>query len=380
MSEQSSVEAGVVRFRSSFAVDRRTMLRGMAAGAVLAGGLGPRRAMAASPLNYLGWEGYDAFLSAGDFEKAHSASLQKTFISSADEIVTKLRLGAAHVDLCTPYFIHDKFLAEENLIEALDLSKIPNFDKLNPTIKKFCEANMSADGKWYAAPMTFGSICMLYNADVMKTPTSWTDMLRPEFKGKCAITADYVGNIFAWARVAGVANPHAMTKTELSKVVAQLIDLKKNHLRTIAPSYGDLVNMLSSKEVVICQGWEPVTTWVGTAANIKIAYPQEKCMGFIEGYAIGKGSPNSDAALAFINNALSIKGQLAGATANSMPVVVAGAIPLTPPDNQALYDYNRLDEYFTVKTNVVSMYPLDSDGVHATWDDYQEAWEKVFKA
>ncbi|MDE1173150.1 MAG: extracellular solute-binding protein [Parvibaculaceae bacterium] len=380
MTKDNTGRSDLVHFRMD--MDRRTLLKGIgAAGALAVAGLPPLAAQAATKLNFIGWEGYDSFLEADDFSKKSGAALQKSYISSTDEIVTKLRLNPAQVDLCTPYFTTDHFLAEDSLIEEIDLSKVPNFKNIHPTILKYCEGNMSKDGKWYAVPMTYGSNCMVYNADIIKTaPTSWTDMLKPEYKGKCAITADYQGNIFAWARVAGVKDPAHMTYDELKKTTDLLIDLKKNHLRTIAPSYGDLVTMLSSKEVIIAQGWEPVAEWVGKAATIKVAYPKEQAMGFIEGYAIGKGSPNIDAAHAFINNALSIKGQLAGATANSMPVVIADAIPQTPPDNQALYDYKGLDQYFTVKTNVVSMYPLDSDGVHATWDDYQEAWEKVFKA
>ena len=205
-------------------------------------------------------------------------------------------------------------------------------------------------------------------------------MLKPEYKGKCAITADYVGNIFAWARVAGIEQPNRMTKAELTKVTDLLIDLKRNHLRTIAPSYGDLVQLLSSKEVVISQGWEPVPTWVGEAANIKVAYPKEKSMGFIEGYAIGKGAAHVDEAHRFINNALSKEGQLAGATANSMPVVTDEAMQATDAANKAIYDYDHLDDYLAQKTMIVPMYPLESNGDLAIWDNYQEAWEKVLKS
>jgi spermidine/putrescine-binding protein len=383
MSNSTTPPDGLRRVRQYVNLDRRQLLKmAGAAGVVAAVGLpGIRgRAMAASSLNYVGWEGYDTFLAEGGAEESIGMPLQKTYISASDEVVTKLRLSAGQVDICTPYFIHDKFLAEEGLIEPLDVSKIPNFSKINPTIMEYCKSNMQFEGKWYAAPMTYGSICMLYNADKAKKPTSWTDMLKDEYKNKCAITADYTGNLFAWARVTGVENPHRMTRKQLAKVVETMIDLKKNHLRTIAPSYGDLTEMLSSGEVVISQGWEPVTTWVGDGANIKIAYPKEKSMGFIEGYAIGKGSANTDEAYAYIDNALSLQGQLAGATANSMPVVTEEAMAKADPANKDLYNYDHLKEYFEDKTMVVPMYPLEQQGDLAVWDDYQEAWEKILKS
>jgi len=370
----------VTRVRQYVTLDRRRVLQGLGGiGTLAAAGLRVRPASAGTTVNFLGWEGYDALLAAGDFGKSDGITLQKSFISSADEIVSKLRLGASQIDICTPYFIHDGFLAGEGLLEPLDLKKVPNFEKINATILRYCEPNMKIKDQWYAVPMTYGSICMLYNADLAATPTSWTDMLKPEYKGKCAITADYVGNLFAWARVAGVAQPNRMTKAELKKTTDLLIDLKRNHLRTIAPSYGDLTQLLSSKEVVISQGWEPVATWVGKAANIKIAYPKEKSMGFIEGYAIGKGAPHSEDAYRFINNALTQAGQLAGAATNSMPVVTDEAMKAADAANKAMYDYDHLDDYLANKTMVVPMYPLENSGDLAIWDDYQEAWEKVLK-
>jgi len=372
--------AGLVRIRQHVEIERRTFLKGAAAmGALGALGLHGTRAHAAAKLNYVGWEGYDTFLEAGDFAK-DKAELQKTYISSADEVITKLRLGSSQVDICTPYFIHDDFLAAESLLEPLDLAKLPNFEKIHPTIIEYTKENMSQDDVWYSVPMTYGSICMMYDSAKIPAPTSWTDMLKDEYKGKIAITSDYPGNFFAWAKVAGVENPNKMTQEELAKVTDLLITLKKNHLRTIAGSYGDLINLFANGEIVMAQGWEPVEVWVGDSAKVKVAYPKEKSMGFIEGYAIGKGSANVDLAHEIINHGLSLEGQLAGAEANSMPVVTSEAMEKASDGNKALYNYADLSDYFENKTTVVQMYPLESDGVHATWDDYQAAWEKVLRA
>ncbi len=380
MSNKLIRDAGLVRIRQHVEIERRTFLKSAAAiGAVGALGLYGTRAQAATKLNYVGWEGYDTFLEAGDFAK-DKAELQKTYISSADEVITKLRLGSGQVDICTPYFIHDDFLAAEGLLEPLDLAKLPNFKNIHPTIIEYTKENMSQDDVWYSVPMTYGSICMMYDSAKIPAPTSWTDMLKDEYKGKIAITSDYPGNFFAWAKVAGVENPNKMTQEELGKVTDLLITLKKDHLRTIAGSYGDLINLFANGEIVMAQGWEPVEVWAGDAAKVKVAYPKEKSMGFIEGYAIGKGSANVDLAHEIINHGLSLEGQLAGAEANSMPVVTSEAMEKASDGNKALYNYADLSDYFENKTTVVQMYPLESDGVHATWDDYQAAWEKVLRA
>ncbi len=380
MSYRTDQSSQIIRLRSFVEPSRRQFLGGAAVlGGLAALGFSPTKGRAAGSLNYVGWEGYDTFLEADDYAKKSGIELQKTYVSNADEIITKLRLDSGQVDLCTPYFIHDDFLAGEELLEPIDLNKIPNFKKIHPTIISYTEANMSENGVWYSVPMTYGSICMMYNADEIPEPISWTDMLKEDYKGKVAITNDYPGNLYAWARVAGVENPNHMTHEELDKTVELLIDLKTNHLRTIASSYGELINLLASGEVVISQGWEPVAVWVGEDVNIKPAYPKEKSMGFIEGYAIGRGSANLDQAHEIINHAISLEGQLAGGEWNSMPVVTTEAMAKISDGNKAMYDYDNLDNYFNVKTDVVPMYPLEADGKHATWDEYQEAWERVLK-
>lgn len=369
----------LVRVRKYFDISRRDMLRGgLALGALSL--LPAGRARAATTINYIGWEGYDTFLTGGEFDKAKDYALQKTLISSTDEILTKLRLDASAVDICTPYFVNDDFLAAEGLIEAIDLDKVPNFKKIHPTILKYAESNMTTDGKWYAVPMTFGSLCLLYDSTAIAAPTSWKDLMKEEYKGKAAITADYQGNIFAMARVLGIKNPHRMTREELGKTTDLLIELKKKHLRAIAPSYGDLINMYTNKEIVISQGWEPVSTWIGDGTTVKVAYPSEGATGFIEGYAIGKGSSKLAQAHELINNALSLQGQLTGADGSAIPVVTTEAMEQAGPANKALYDYTDLEGYFNGKTMVMEMYPLEEEGDLAIWDEYQEAWEKVLKA
>ncbi len=89
MKRQSIQDAGLVRVRQHVEIGRRTFLKGAAA---LAGGaafgLYGTSSHAAAKLNFVGWEGYDTFLEAGDFAKGKGAELQKTYVSSADEVIT----------------------------------------------------------------------------------------------------------------------------------------------------------------------------------------------------------------------------------------------------------------------------------------------------
>ncbi|MCZ6720643.1 MAG: substrate-binding domain-containing protein [Proteobacteria bacterium] len=376
-------DSGVIRTRTFVPMSRRTMLQGMAAtGGLAALGVSGRRAKAGTAVKFMGWQGYDEFLGGGDYLAANDITLDKTYISAPEEIVARLRLSAGQVDVCTPYFIHCDFMASEGLLEPLDLEQIPNFKNLIPTIVKFSEGNMSEGGKWYSAPFTWASINLMYNpVHVKEVPTSWRDMLKDEYKGKCAIPADLPSAFSTWGRVAtGTDEPNHMTYEELEKTVAFIVKMKKEHLRTIASSYGELVDLLAREEVIICQGAEPVAAWIGDGPEIRWVYPEEGCMSFIEGYSIGRGAPNLEAAHALINQALSVEGQLAGAAYNGMPVTNAEALAGVDDWNRSAYPYDDIESYFTTKLRVDPMYYLEEDGVHATWDDYIEAWEHILKA
>jgi len=372
---------GLVKVRSFAPMSRRQILRG--AGAFGAAALlGGRAARAETRVKAMLWEGYDVFVEGGDFLKKNDMALDKTFLSEAEEIIAKTRLNPREVELSTPYFIEDKFMAQQGLLAPLDLDKIPNFKSLFPAIVDAAKDNMTLDGKWYAVPFTFASIPLMYNSNEVKDPmNSWKDFLRPEFKGKSAIPADMTSVLATWGRVVtGNQSPNRMTHAELAETVKFLIDMKKNHLRTIAPTYGELANLFARKEILVCEGAEWVGALAGPDVAVKWSYPEEGTMSYIEGFAMGPQCSDPDAVYALINNAISVEGQLAGAEYNMLPITNAEALPKLSEANRATYPYDDIASFFTTKVRIEQMYLLEPEGDGATWDDYIKGWEEVMKA
>ncbi len=374
---------GLLRHRTFAPMSRRSLLGGMAAaGSLAATGLPLRSAQAATTIEYMGWVGYEVFLEAGDFLARNDLEMDKTFINAPEEIAAKLRLTPGEVDICVPYFIHLDFMAAEGLLQPLDLDKLSNWKNLFPAILETARENMTYEGKWYSAPFTWASICLMYNPKhISAPPASWTDMLKDEYKGKCAIPADLPSAFSTWGRIAtDTTEPNHMTYEQLKTTVDFIINMKKNHLRTIASSYGELVDLLAREEIIICQGFEGVAAWVGEDPEIRWSYPEEGCMTFIEGWSISAGSDNVDEVHALIDNSLSVEGQIAGANYNGMPITNAKALSGLGDWNRNAYPYGDIESFFNTKLHVDPMYYLEEDGVHATWDDYIEAWEKILKA
>jgi len=374
---------GLVRTRSLVATPfpRRRLLQGagaLGAAAMFGGG----SAQAATSLKLMCWEGYDVFLEGGDFLAKNDMSLDKTYIGAPEEIVAKLRISPREVDLGCPYFIEVPFMAAEGLLQPLDLDKLPNFKNLFPAIVDAARSNMTYEDKWYSAPFTWASIPLMYNANEVKEPLeSWMDMLKPEFKGKSAIPADPTSVFATWGRVVtGNQSPNRMTLAELDETVKFLIDMKKNHLRTIAASYGELADLFARKEILVCEGAEWVAPLAGEDVDIKWSFPKEGTMSYIEGWSMGSHTSNPDAVYAIIDNALSVDGQLAGAEYNLLPITNAEALPKLSEANRSLYPYDDIASFFTTKVRIEEMYLLEADGINASWDDYIKGWETVMKA
>jgi spermidine/putrescine transport system substrate-binding protein len=384
-SRMSNSTNGLVKVRSLAPLSRRQMMQrtGMvgaaALGATALGG-GIRQAHASTNIKAMMWEGYDVFLEGGDYLAKNDITLDKTYIGAPEEIIAKLRLAPREVDVSSPYFIQVDFMAAEGLLMPLDLEKIPNFKNLFPAIVEAARGNMTYEDQWYSAPFTWASIPLMYNADEVEPMESWMDMLRPEFKGKSAIPADPTSVFATWGRVVtGNQSPNRMTLAELDETIKFLIDMKKNHLRTIAASYGELGDLFARKEILVCEGAEWVAPLAGDVP-VKWSFPKEGTMTYIEGYSMSAETSDPEACYGLINNALSVEGQVAGAEYNGLPITNAEALPMLSDFNRATYPYENIESFFTTNLRIEEMYLLEEDGTNATWDDYIQGWETVMKA
>ncbi|MFI0848056.1 PotD/PotF family extracellular solute-binding protein [Mesorhizobium sp. IMUNJ 23232] len=361
-------------------LNRRTLMMGAAAtGALSLAGLGAARA--ATQLAWMGWQGYDDPLKAGSFLKDADIELATTYISSNEEVITKLQAGGAgQIDLITIYFGHVPILSGAGLVEPIDEAKLPGIDKVFPQFLNV--ETIRKDGKLYAVPFTWGTLSMVYDPGAIAAPTSWKDCLKDEFKGKVAMTDDITGLISTWAPiVTGTKTPTRLTMDQLKQTIDFLITIKKEHARTFSPSYGESTDLFARGEVVISAiGWD---AQVGFAAakGKKLAFvmPQEGVMAFMDTLAIPRGAPHLDAAYKALAQAISPEGQKVIATNLTQAVINSDAVPLVDDVNRQVYRYDALDELFKL-ARFNPFWPLEEGGEFATFDQVQEEYQRFLKA
>ena len=131
---------------------------------------------------------------------------------------------------------------DEGLFDTIDLSKIPNAEKLIPTAKEIAEAGQGV-------PYTINSIGIIYNPELTGFEiTSFDDLWDERLAGMVSIPE--ITTTFGPAMVY-VASDHAgvdVTTDNGEAAFKALADLKPNLVKTYTKS-SDLINMFTSGEV-----------------------------------------------------------------------------------------------------------------------------------
>jgi spermidine/putrescine transport system substrate-binding protein len=373
---------GLMRVRTAMSISRRDLMTGAAAlGASVAVGSASRSAAAATVVSMFGWQDYDAGLRVGDFLQREDIEVSFTPIGNNDEIISRLSAGGAgQVDIVTPYMGYIPFMVAADLLEPIDESLVPNLANVPDVFRN--DSNVIVNGTRYSVPFTWGSGPMAYDPAVIPTaPESWMDIFKPEYKGKVGMMDDPIGNQMLAAILATDAEvPTMLTPDQLDQATEFLIRLKKDAVRQVAVSWGELANALARSEVVITfSGGEFLKKFAADAGKkIEFTYPKEGTFAWLDSYCIAKGAPNIEAAHKCANQALDVEGQVVFAEKTFQAIVVRAAIDKLKPATRSLYPYDNLAE-FQQKAKFFPMPPLEPDGKHASYIDWQAAYQK-FKA
>jgi putative spermidine/putrescine transport system substrate-binding protein len=198
-----------------------------------------------------------------------------------------------------------KYLVGRNVLQAIPLAKVKEWDKIIPLFSKGIYPNGSEastqgvapysviyatgpDGQKFATGPSewLTGIPTITNADTLgirpdlvgRPINSWADLLSPEFKGKAALQDQPTVGVIDVAMALEArgdmkyGNKGNMTKAEIDKTIDTMIAVKKTgHFRSFWTSFDQSVNLMASGEVVIQSMWSPAVTAV-KARGIPVVY------------------------------------------------------------------------------------------------------------
>ncbi len=256
-------------------------------------------------LSLLVWEGYADPSFVRGFEATCQCKVNAAYMGSSDEMVAKLRGGAAsNYDVISPSSDVATMLTKSGLVAPLDLSKVPNYSQLSPALTSL--PLVKSDGRVFGVPLTWGPNPLLYDTTFFsKAPDSWGDLWDPKLKGKISVWDD-LSTIYMAAQVLGFDKPdplaiYNLSDEQLDQVKQKLIALKPN-IRKIWSTGGELTNLFQGHEIVAAMGW-PLMTNQLRKINFPIGetIPREGTTGWIDHLMITSASDNKELAYAFLN-------------------------------------------------------------------------------
>jgi spermidine/putrescine-binding protein len=323
-------------------------------------------------LSLLVWEGYADSSFLQGFETQCQCKVTAAYMGSSDELVAKLRGGAAsNYDVISPSSDVATMLSRSGLVAPLDLSKIPNYAQLAPSLTS--RPLVKQNGKIYGVPLTWGPNPLLYDPAAFPTaPATWAELWDPKYAQKLSFWDD-LSTVYMAAEVLGFAKPdpsaiYNLSDAQLAQVKTKLLALKPN-IRKLWTTGGELTNLFQNHEVIAAMGWPLVTNQLhksGMAVQEKI--PAEGTTGWIDHLMITAASENKDLAYQLFNYLLSAQAQkqLSDVT-GYIPANPQAATLMTPAQRHSLH----LDDLENYQRQIVF------------WQDvprrakYTEIWNEV---
>jgi len=350
-----------------------------ASGAVLAQ---RRSSKIGGTLRYLGFQGEDDRVGVSAFLKKYHVTIDSTYIGTNPEIITKIQAGGpGRYDVVVQFDRYFKPMLDLDMLEPLDLERIPNYADLYP---RFRPAPWTVrNGHVYGIPGWFGFGTFNYRADLVKpAPTSLEILADPRYRGKIAIRSDSTDNVlFVGPELFGYTfDGSKYTHAMLDHVLSFFKEVKKN-TKTFATSFGEVKDLLVRGDIVIgSPGWEyinvqarqqhvNVTNWIKAKGPL---------VAWTDSFAILKGSNNIDTAYAWINAMLSPHAMATSGTSLGSYVSNRKAPPLIQANLRSGMHYSELAGRIERAHWGTLPPPSQSNSKYATLQDFNNGWTTVW--
>ena len=302
-------------------------------------GLRPRPARAATDIGdrvvLATWPNYHNPENFENFSDQTGALVQMNVFGSNEEMLAKLQAGGSGWDVFVPTNYTITTYVDQDLIEPLDLSKLPNYDA-SAFEARFSDAG-TVDGTVYAVPKNWGTTGFAVDTDHDggKALTTWKDFwdrTMDDFSGRTMVH-DYqlttIGNALKYFGYSF----NSVDEKELADAERLLLDAKP-HLFAITSDYQPAMRS-GDAWMTIC--------WTGDGKQLNSDIPSIIYVLGKEGgelwsdyYAIPKGAPHREAAYALINHMLDPEVNTREVLAHGYPVADARTNKLLP--NEILED------------------------------------------
>ena len=189
--------------------------------------------------------------------------------------------------------------ARADMLEPLDLKKIPNWENLSEEGKKTTKKILSYNGKIYALPWTLVINPLVWNANrIPQAPDSWSILWDKKYKGRISMKDEPRLAVMVAAFYTG-QNPNNIK--DWDKIEQALLEQKKL-VKKYWNTHDEQAEMLATEQVWLSQYNDGrVRRLQANNVPVKYTVPKEGAPATIDCMAIPKKAKNKEEAHKFIN-------------------------------------------------------------------------------
>lgn len=246
-------------------------------------------------LNVYNWGDYIDDSIFNTFEEETGIKINYETFATNEEMYTKLKKGGTQYDIAIPSDYMIEKMIKEDMLEKVDLSKIPNYANIDDQFK-----NLDFDpNNEYSVPYFWGTVGIIYNTHLISEDIdSWNALWDEKYKGMFTMVDSQRDSIMVALKKLG----YSMN----TKDVAQLEEAKQLLIEqkplVLAYAGDNVKDMLISEETAMAVVWSgEASTVIQDYDYFKYVLPKEGSNKWFDNIVIPKGAEHIDAAHQFID-------------------------------------------------------------------------------
>ncbi len=248
-------------------------------------------------LNILNWGEYIDPELITLFEEETGVKVNYVEMTSNEEMLIKLRSADNPYDMCFPSDYIIEKLIKDDLLQPLDLSKIPNAK--NIADRMYEVTNTFDPGNQYSLPYMWGTLGILFNTKMVdETVDSWNILWDEKYSGQIwqydSIRDALAVSLLRLGYDMNTQNPDevAQAKEELIKQIPLLKGCGTDNIRASMINGKAALAVIYAGDAILCMEENPDLAYV---------IPKEGSNVWFDNVVIPKTAKNVEAAHAFIN-------------------------------------------------------------------------------
>ena len=252
--------------------------------------------------------GEDAFDTNKEFEKLTGIKVNYTNFASNEELYAKLKNGGSSYDIIIPSDYMIARMINEDMLEKLDFSNIPNYDAL--IMDKFKGMDYDPTEE-YSVPYTWGMVGIIYNTTLVDEEDdieSWQILWNEKYANNILMFSNSRDAFAIACKYLGYSM-NTTDEQELRNAANALVDQK---LLVQAYVMDEIFDKMTGGEAALAPYYAgDAITMINDNPDLAYAVPREGTNLFVDAMCIPKGAKNKEAAELYINFMCETKAALA---------------------------------------------------------------------